>query len=70
MPLKRKMSLRKLSIIELMAFLIQSKSVIILIPQRPKQIIKLKLEIGNIQFLSCLLHFIFHLHLQEEKEEK
>lgn len=64
------MLLRKLSIIELMPFLIQSESVIILIPQRPKQIIELKLEISNFQFLSHLLHFIFHLQLQEEKEEK
>lgn len=53
-----------------MPFLKQSESVIILIPQRPKQIIKLKLEISNFQFLTHLLHFIFHLHLQEEKEAK
>lgn len=62
--------LRKLSIKELMPFLIQSESVVVLIPQRPKQIIKLKLEISNFQFLSQLLHFIFHLLLQDEKKKK
>lgn len=64
------MLLRKLSIIELMPFLIQPESVIILIPQRAKQIIKLKLQISNFQLLSHLLHFIFHLRLQEGKEGK
>lgn len=53
-----------------MPFLIQPESVTILIPQRPKQIIKLKLEISNFQFLSHLLRFIFYLLLQEGEEKK